>query len=163
MPSWRPRSSARTPLTVPPRNTANGWHRYEVITRSSGVIADSIPTDTASCCDASKAPRHKRSAFRLHEASSESEGTDLAGSQVTETTDKLLPVEGVRGHLHPAHEGHFLVHVDQHLLVDLDVKRRDFGLVSLESVFMKPDGERLGGSWSLCWLSAVRCRLERAS
>ena len=70
------------------------------------------------------------------------EGTDLTGSQVTETTDEFLSVKGVRGHFHPAHEGHFLVHADQHILVDLDVERRNFGLVCMECVLVEPDGKR---------------------
>jgi hypothetical protein len=86
----------------------------------------------------------------------------LAGSQVAETANELLSVEGVRGHFHPTHKGHFLVHVDQHLLVDLDVKRRCFGFVSVEGIVMKPDGERLGGRRSLGWLGGVCCRLESA-
>ena len=92
----------------------------------------------------------------------EGEDTDLTGSQVTETTDEFLPVEGICGHFHPAHEGHFLVHVDQHIFVDLDVERGGFGLVSMEGIVMKPDGEWLRGGRSLCWLGAVRGRLERA-
>ena len=90
------------------------------------------------------------------------EDADLTGSQVTEATDKFLPVEGVCSHFHPAHEGHFLVHIDQHVFVDLDVERRGFGLVCMEGIVMKPDGEWLGGGRSLCRLSAVCCRLERA-
>ena len=79
--------------------------------------------------------------FRGRQARAGSNGTDLAGSQVTETTDEFLSVKGVRGHFHPAHEGHFLVHVDQHILVDLDVERGNFGLVGMECIVVKPDGE----------------------
>ena len=79
--------------------------------------------------------------FRSRESGFWNEGTDLASSQVTETTDEFLSVKGVRGHFHPAHEGHFLVHVDQHILVDLDVKGGNFGLVRMECIVVKPDGE----------------------
>ena len=91
----------------------------------------------------------------------EKKDTDLTGSQVTETTDEFLPVEGVCSHFHPTHEGHFLVHVDQHIFVDLDLEGRGFGFVSMEGVVVKPNGEWLGGGRSLCRLSAVGCRLER--
>jgi hypothetical protein len=37
-----------TPLTVPPRRTAKGWQRYEVMTRSSPSMAEHMPTETAS-------------------------------------------------------------------------------------------------------------------
>lgn len=96
----------------------------------------------------------------VNKAKAKSEDTDLAGSQMAETADEFLPVKGICGHLHPAHEGHFLVHIHQHILVDLDIQRRDFGLVPVESVLMKSNGERLGVGRSLCWLSAVRYRLE---
>ena len=80
---------------------------------------------------------------------------DLTGSQVTEAADEFLPVKGVCGHFHPAHEGHFLVHVDQHILIDLDVEGRGFGLVPMESVVVEPDCEWLGGGRSFRWLSGV--------
>jgi hypothetical protein len=51
-------SSARTPLMVPPRRTAKGWHRYEVMIRSFPSMADSIPMATASY---SSRPTRKRS------------------------------------------------------------------------------------------------------
>lgn len=37
-----------TPLTVPPRRTAKGWQRYDVMTRSSPSMAEHMPTETAS-------------------------------------------------------------------------------------------------------------------
>ena len=98
----------------------------------------------------------------VREASFKRGVTDLTGSQVTETADEFLPVKGVRGHLHPAHECHFLVHIDQHLFVDFDFKGGDVGLESMKSVVMEPDCERLGGGRGLRWLSAVRRGLKRA-
>ena len=81
---------------------------------------------------------------------------------MTEAADEFLSVKGVCGHFHPTHEGHFLVHVDQHIFVDLDVERRSFGLVTLKGFVMKSDGEWPGGGRGFRWLSAVRCGLKRA-
>jgi hypothetical protein len=99
--------------------------------------------------------------FVVDSAKAEIEDTDLADSQVTEPADELLPVKGICSHFHPAHEGHFLVHIHQQVLVDLDVERRGFGLVALKGVVMKSDGEWLGGGRSVPWLGAVGDRLDR--
>jgi hypothetical protein len=97
----------------------------------------------------------------VDKARDKDEGTNLAGSRVTKAADDLLSVEGVCGHFHLTHEGHFLVHADQHVFVDLNLKRRGFGLVSLKGVLVKPDDERPGSGGGLGWLSAVRRGLER--
>jgi hypothetical protein len=61
---------------------------------------------------------------------------------VAETTDELALVERIGGLLHATHGDHLFVHFEEAVFGDLDVKRRGFGVVTSERVFMKLDGER---------------------
>jgi hypothetical protein len=58
-----------------------------------------------------------------------------------EATDELALVQRVSRLLHAAHSDHLLVHVEEAVFGDLDVKGRDVGVISPERVFMKLDRE----------------------
>lgn len=78
---------------------------------------------------------------------------------MAETTDEFGLVECVGSHLHTAHEDHVLVHADKHVLGDLDLKPWCIGLVAMEGVLMKLDGERLSVRGLVLKLRRVRRRL----
>jgi hypothetical protein len=60
---------------------------------------------------------------------------------MAETTDELAVVQGISGLLHAMHCDHLLVHFEEAVFGDLDVKRRGIGVESSEGVFMKLDRE----------------------
>lgn len=58
---------------------------------------------------------------------------------MAETTDELALVQRVGGLLHAAHCDHVLVHFDEAVFSDVDVKGRDVGVKSPKRIFMKLD------------------------
>lgn len=62
---------------------------------------------------------------------------------MTETTNELLLVEGITGHLHSPHRSHRFVHAEKLLLRHLDLQGRAVSPVRAERVFMQLDRERL--------------------
>ena len=60
---------------------------------------------------------------------------------MAETTDKLALVQRISGLLHATHCDHLLVHFEEAVFGDLDLKRRGVGVVSSERIFMKLDRE----------------------
>lgn len=63
----------------------------------------------------------------------------LSDGEVAEPADELLLVELVGCHLHPAHLGHGLVHVDELSLRHLDLVLRDLEAVPVEGVLLEVD------------------------
>ena len=135
MPIWRPSSSPMTPLMVPPRMTAKGWHRYAVIMRSSLVIACSRPTDTASW-DYSEV---RMGVCRL--SSVDWISAYLTNRQMAESTNEFRFIQSVSSHLHSSHGLHLLVHGEQTIFGDFHVEFWRVAEVGTEGVFMKPDCE----------------------
>lgn len=56
-------------------------------------------------------------------------------------TNELALVQRVGGLLHATHRDHVLVHFEEAVFGDLDVKGRDVGVISSERFFMKLDRE----------------------
>ena len=79
---------------------------------------------------------------------------------MAETTDELLLVERICGHLHAAHDGHLPVHVDELVLGNLDIEARSVRSVSAEGVFMELDHEGLGVRGTFVQLGRVRRGLD---
>ena len=61
---------------------------------------------------------------------------------MAETTDELALVERIGRLLHATDGDHLFVHFEEAVFGNLDVKRRGFGVMTPERVFMKLDGER---------------------
>lgn len=78
---------------------------------------------------------------------------------MAETADELGLVERVGSHLHTTHEDHVLVHADEHVLGDLDLKPWGIGLVAMEGVLVQLNGERLSVRGLVLKLCRVRRRL----
>jgi hypothetical protein len=76
--------------------------------------------------------RQKRDARRVQRA-------HLANCKMTETTDELALVQRISGLLHATHCDHFLVHFEEAVLGDLNIKRRCVGVESSERVLMEFD------------------------
>jgi hypothetical protein len=70
--------------------------------------------------------------------------TNLANGKVTETSDKLLFVELVRGHLHPSHLDHLRVHGHELVLSHAHFERWRLAEVGVEVFGMERDGKGLG-------------------
>jgi hypothetical protein len=60
---------------------------------------------------------------------------------MAETTDELALVQRISGLLHATHCDHLLVHFEEAVFGDLDVKGRGVGVESSKRVFMKLDRE----------------------
>lgn len=60
----------------------------------------------------------------------------LSSCQMAEATNEFLPVEGICGHLHASHGAHLRVHVNEHVLRDLDLQARNVCSIRTERVFM---------------------------
>jgi len=71
----------------------------------------------------------KRMAQRAH----------LANGEMAETTDELALVQRISGLLHATHCDHLLVHFEEAVFGDLDVKGRGVGVESTERVLMEFD------------------------
>ena len=70
--------------------------------------------------------------------------TYLTDSQMAETTNQFLLVEGICGHFHSSHGCHVLVHFEQTLLRHLHLQAWRLCAVRTERVFMESDSEGLG-------------------
>lgn len=64
---------------------------------------------------------------------------------MAETTDKFCLVKGVCGHLHATHGLHLLVHLEELVAGDLDLKVGLLALICTERVLVKLDSKRLRG------------------
>lgn len=83
---------------------------------------------------------------------------------MAEATDKLGLVEGIGGHLHSPHGGHLGVHLEEHVLGDLNLERRHLAVVSMEGLFMELQVERLRlGLWCGLLEAGGVCRGLQAS
>ena len=58
---------------------------------------------------------------------------------MTETTNEFALIQRVSGLLHATHRDHLLVHFEEAIFGDLDVKGRGFSLIGPEGVVMKLD------------------------
>jgi hypothetical protein len=56
-------------------------------------------------------------------------------------TDELALIQRIGGLLHAAHRDHVLIHFEEAVFGDLDVKGRDVGVISPKRFFMKLDRE----------------------
>lgn len=63
---------------------------------------------------------------------------------MTEATNELGLIERVRGHFHPSHGGHLLVHGEELIFRDLDLEVWCVAVVSAERVFVKFYGQAVG-------------------
>ena len=124
---------------------------------SSKFVAESIPTEMASC----RRGRRDSSAPAVLQVQ-RSRRTYLTNGKMAETTDELLLVERVGGLLHATNDSHLLVPLEEVLLGDLDVEAGSVRPVPVEGVLMELDRERLGVRRVLVELRGVRGRLDRA-
>lgn len=69
----------------------------------------------------------------------------LTSAQVAETANELGLVKTVRSHLHASHNDHALVHIDELLLGDVNLKRRNIAVVGLEGFLVKVNGDVVAG------------------
>ena len=113
---------------VPQRMTAKGCHRWEVMTRSSGIMPYSRPTETASCATTGEL-EDETTVY-----------TRLSNGEMAEGTNELCPVEGVGA----THGQHVLVHLEELVFLDLYLEGRRVVSVSAEGILVKLDGEGLG-------------------
>lgn len=65
----------------------------------------------------------------------------LANSEMAETTDELALVQCISRLLHATHCDHLLVHFEETVFGDFNVKGRGVGVERSERIFMKLDRE----------------------
>ena len=123
---------------------------------SSNVVAESIPTETASYTRGVVVV-----SIHLLDGRPSTYGTHLADGKMAESADELLFVQSVGRLLHAADEGHLLVPLEQALLRDLDIEAGRVCPVPAEGVLMEPDRERLGVRRVLLELRRVCSGLDR--